>query len=75
LRKASAWEDAKTYEKRLALLTRTQITLATKLRLSVQAGIRWDETGKRGERGAAPQVAPDPLLGGRAVWGDQRKPN
>lgn len=73
LRKAAAWEEMRVWEKRLALLNRTLVTLATKLRLSVQANVEW-EARKNGERGI-PAKARDPLLGGAAVWGDHSKPN
>lgn len=75
LRKSSAWEEAKPWEKRLALMSTTLTTLATKLRLSVQALV---DRRSRGilERGAQPEAKqPDTLLGGKAVWGDSAKLN
>jgi|GEM_PF-4840513 len=74
LRKLNAWEEAKTWEKRYALASGTLTTLSTKLRLSVQALV---DRRSRGilERGPGETAARDPLLGGRAVWGDRKRPN
>ena len=73
LMKAGAWKDAKEFEKRLVLMSQAQTTLATKLRLSVQA-IMDRRSGKVGERGVKASE-PDRLLGGQAVWGDSAKVN
>lgn len=75
LMKAGAWKDAREFEKRLSLMSLTQTTLATKLRLSVQA-VMDRRSGKVGERGQGkPDAKPDTLLGGHAVWGDLAKVN
>lgn len=66
-----ARDELKPWEKRSAQLQRTQAMLATKLRLSVQAGVQW-EACKNSERSSASQET-DPLRGGSAEWGDRRK--
>jgi hypothetical protein len=73
LRKATAWDEAKAWEKRLAMLTRTLSMLATKLRLSVQSSVD-RKSRKLDERGQLSRKR-DPLLGGSAVWGESGKPN
>jgi hypothetical protein len=72
LRKSGAWDEAKPWEKRWALMNTTLATLGTKLRLSVQAQVEW-HSRKISERGEAKK--PDTLLGGQAVWGDGAKLN
>lgn len=73
LRKSGAWEEAKSWEKRMALMSTTLTTLATKLRLSVQALVE-RHSRKIVERGQVGEK-PDTLLGGTAVWGDNAKLN
>lgn len=74
-RKAGAWEEAKAWEKRLNLISAMLTTLATKLRLSVQAVVDRHSRGLL-ERGAGHgKKQPDTLLGGQAVWGDGAKLN
>lgn len=71
------WEDLKSLEKRAALVRRDLATLATKLRLSVQANVDW-HSRKLAERGTAPvgkAKSTNTLLGGEAVWGDSAKLN
>ena len=77
--KAGSWDDLKPWEKRRNQMSATLATLATKLRLSVQAVVEW-HSRKIDERGVESQKSsskPDPLLGGRAVWADKpgAKPN
>lgn len=74
LRKKGGWDELKTWEKRLALVQRSLATLATKLRLSVQANVEW-HSRKLGERGQQQNAKPNRLLGGEAVWGPENKPN
>jgi hypothetical protein len=80
LMKAGSWEELKPYEKRRNQMSATLATLATKLRLSVQAVVEW-HSRKLDERGAQPEAKAkkaDPLLGGRAVWASDKpgaKPN
>jgi hypothetical protein len=72
--KAGAWEELKPWEKRRNQLNATLATLATKLRLSIQALVDRRSRGLL-ERGQQPDgKKQDPLLGGRAVWGDSAKP-
>jgi hypothetical protein len=63
------WDDLKPWEKRRNQLNASLATLATKLRLSIQALVDRRSRGLL-ERGAQPGAKPDPLLGGRAVWGE-----
>jgi hypothetical protein len=74
LRKAGAWGEAKPWERRYAQMSGTLTTLATKLRLSVQALV---DRRSRGilERGPGEKASRDRLLGGAAVWGDRKRPN
>jgi hypothetical protein len=74
LRKASAWEEMKAWEKRLTNLATTQATLATKLRLSIQALVDRHSRGLL-ETGQPHEKSADPLLGGRAVWSASSKAN
>lgn len=72
-------EQLKTLEKRAELARRGLATLATKLRLSVQANVDW-HSRKIAERGNTPDqpkpTARSTLLGGEAVWGrNDGKPN
>ncbi len=53
-------------EKRLVKLNGSCTTLATKLRLSVQAAVD-RRSGMLGERGPGEEAAADPLLGGKVV--------
>ena len=78
--KAGAWKEIQEWERRRALVDTSLATLSTKLRLSIQALIdrRSRSILEAGQRPLAKE--PDPLLGGRAVWGDkaakgQPKPN
>ena len=71
--KAGAWKEIQEWEKRRVLIDTTLATLSTKLRLSVQALVDRHSRGLL-ERGQQPgSKEPDPLLGGRAVWGDSAK--
>lgn len=78
-RGAENWEKLKPLEKRAASARRDLATLATKLRLSVQANV--DRHSRMlAERGNVPEKpeksARSTLLGGEAVWGrDGAKPN
>ncbi len=72
-RKSGAWEEAKAWEKRFKQMSECLTTIATKLRLSVQAIVE-RHSRKIGERGNAGKAA-DTLLGGQAVWGDSAKLN
>jgi len=71
LRRASSWEESKAFERRLAWITVTLSTVATKLRLSVQALVE-RQSRKILERGQAPITSKpkaDRLIGGEAVYG------
>lgn len=72
--KAAAWKEIQEWEKRRALVDTTMATLATKLRLSIQALVDRRSRGllEGGQQGDGNK--PDPLLGGRAVWGEGGKP-
>ena len=69
LRKRGTEGEQKAMEKRVALVWASMCTMATKLRLSVQANMEW-HSRKIGERGAE-DTASDRLLGGHAVWASQ----
>jgi hypothetical protein len=73
LREAEAWDDCKAWEKRAGLLAEKLSTLATKLRLSVQAQV--DRHSRKITEKGAGETAGDPLIGGAAVWGDRASVN
>jgi hypothetical protein len=54
--------------KEVAVANSSIVAMMTKLRLTVQGTISWDETGRKSERG----TATDPLLGGLAIQGWQQ---
>ena len=72
-RRAAAWEESRAWEKRFNLICTTLTTLATKLRLSIQALVDRRSRSLL-EGGQQPDGRKfDPLLGGQAIWGAGRR--
>lgn len=67
LRRKREWHELADYERRAARASARLVSLATKLRLSVQASVD-RRSRKLDERGPG-AAGGDPLLGGRAVHG------
>jgi hypothetical protein len=76
-RRTGTLEEARSWEKRYALLIGSLVMLATKLRLTVQALIdrRSRAILERGNLEPPRAGRHDRLLGGEAVWGKKDKPN